>query len=49
MTTAYIVITDTGVSLATMDPARAHEFARTVEAVVVEVPVIADYRQPTED
>lgn len=43
---AYLVIDPTGLmqAQATVDPLRAHEYARNTGSVVVELPIIADYR-----
>lgn len=45
---AYLVISDRVIGWATIDRERAHEYARNTGSVVVQVPIVADYRQPAE-
>ncbi len=41
----HLVITDSGLYGAYLDERLAHKVARAIEAVVVELPVTADYRK----
>lgn len=48
--TVYVIVVDPGGILsATFDRNLAHRAAEAAEAVVVELPIAADYRKPSEE